>query len=154
MFIIRRVVERDLTPVRQLLREAQLNDQGVEDHLEHFFVVEYPGEKKEDQALVGAVGMEVYKPYGLLRSFVLERSSWNLKIGLQMIQILLSYAGHLKLSHVYLLAGASLPFFEQMGFTAISLDELPEEIRASPHLEHTVSQGTPMVYICFPTQQH
>jgi amino-acid N-acetyltransferase len=155
MFIIRRAVEQDLTSIRQLLQKMEVNDEGMEDHLSHFFVVEYLSEQqREDQPLMGVMGMEVYEPYALLRSFVLERASWNLKIGLQMMQILLSYAGHLQLSHVYLLAGDSLPFFEQMGFTAILREQFPEELQASLHLKKSSSQATPMAYTCFPALQH
>lgn len=154
MFVIRRAAERDLFQMRRLLIEAGLNDHGIEDHLQHFFVVESPGEKEKPPQIVGAIGMEVYNPYGLLRSFVLKRASWNPGIGVKLIHILLSYAGHLKLSHVYLLAGTSTSFFEQMGFTVIPFEDIPEGILESEHLERSASKGTPMVYACFPADQH
>jgi amino-acid N-acetyltransferase len=154
MFIIRRAMQRDVTSIKQLLGKMELQDQGMEDHLSHFFVVEYLGKNSSNPPLLGVMGMEVYEPYALLRSFVVERSSWNLKIGLQMIQILLSYANHLQLSHVYLLAGNSLPFFKQLGFTAILREQFPEEIQGSLHVKRSDVQATPMVYACFPTQQH
>ncbi|MFC7440076.1 GNAT family N-acetyltransferase [Laceyella putida] len=154
MFVIRRAIERDVFQVRKLLKEAGLNDKGINDHIEHFFVVEMPAEEGMTAQLVGAVGMEVYKPYGLLRSFVLERAPWNTKVGMNMIQILLSYAGKLRLSHVYLLAGASQEFFTQMGFSEIEHEKLPAEIQESEHVERSRERGTPMVYSCFPTRQH
>ncbi|MBA4495943.1 GNAT family N-acetyltransferase [Paenactinomyces guangxiensis] len=154
MFVIRRAAKRDIFQVRKLLNEAGLNDRGVDKHLEHFFVVESPGENGSAARITGAVGMEVYRPCGLLRSFVLERASWNPKVGLQLIQILLAYAGHLQLSHVYLLAGASASFFEQIGFAEVPFADLPEDISGSEHLEHTGPNGTPMVYACFPSGQH
>jgi amino-acid N-acetyltransferase len=154
MFIIRRAVEQDLSSIKQLLHKMELNDQGMEEHLSHFFVVEYLEEAREDQPLIGVMGMEVYEPYALLRSFVLERASWNLKIGLQMMQILLSYAGHLQLSHVYLLAGDSSPFFAQMGFTTILREQFPEEVQASLHVKRSDLQAIPMAYTCFPEQLH
>jgi N-acetylglutamate synthase-like GNAT family acetyltransferase len=154
MFVIRRAAKQDLFQMRRLLNEAGLNDHGIEDHLRHFFVVESPGEKENPPQIVGAIGMEVYRPYGLLRSFVLKRASWNPGIGVKLIHILLSYAGHLKLSHVYLLAGASASFFEEMGFSVIPFEEIPEDIQESEHMERTASKGTPMVYSCFPTDSH
>jgi amino-acid N-acetyltransferase len=157
MLIIRRAVQQDLTPIRKLLQNMELHDQGMEDHLSHFFVAEYLGEHSANpyQPLIGVMGMEVYAPYALLRSFVVERTSWNRKVGLQMMQILLSYADHLKLSHVYLLAGESLPFFERIGFTAIGREQLPENIYDSLHQQRSDVQSTPMMYTCWPiARQH
>lgn len=154
MFMIRRAVEKDLFQVKRLLREAEMNDKGLEEHLAHFFVVETVAESGNHAKIVGACGMEVYEPYGLLRSFVLERASWNSRVGLQLVHILLSYAGHLDLSHVYLVAGSTPAFFEQIGFSVISVEDLPEEIQTSDHIEQSISKGIPMVYACFPSRQH
>lgn len=148
MFVIRRAIERDVFQVRKLLKEAGLNDKGIEEHIDHFFVVEIPTEKGTTAQLVGAVGMEVYRPYGLLRSFVLERAPWNAKVGMNMIQTLLSYASQLRLSHIYLLAGASQEFFTQLGFTEIEYERMPAEIQESDHVERSRQQGKPMVYRC------
>ncbi|AUS10227.1 hypothetical protein C1X05_16220 [Laceyella sacchari] len=153
MFVIRRAIERDVFQVRKLLREAGLNDRGIDEHIDHFFVVEMPTDEGETPQLAGAVGMEVHGKYGLLRSFVLERAPWNTKVGMNMIQILLSYASKLRLSHVYLLAGASQEFFTQLGFSEIAFDELPADIRESEHVERSRNQGTAMVFSCVPSHQ-
>ncbi|SEM80294.1 GNAT family N-acetyltransferase [Lihuaxuella thermophila] len=154
MFVIRRAAERDLFQMRRLLNETGLNDHGMEDHLRHFFVVERPGGEEEPPEIVGAIGMEVYHPFGLLRSFVLKRASWNPAIGVKLIHILLSYAAQLKLTHVYLLAGTTTSFFEQMGFSVIPFADIPEDIQESEHMERCASKGTPMVYACFPNDPH
>jgi amino-acid N-acetyltransferase len=148
MFVIRRAEEKDLFRVRRLIKDAGLNDKGIEKHLSHFFVAE-TAEGEEMSQMIGVVGMEVHGPYGLLRSFVLERASWNPKVGLNMIGILLSYAKKLKLERVYLLAGASTSFFGELGFSEVAVQDLPEELMASEHLERSVFKGTPMVYTCF-----
>ena len=107
-----------------------MNERGVEESVEHFFVVEEIDEQDAGiSQLVGAVGMEVHEPYGLLRSFVLQGATWNPKIGLQLIEILLSYALKCKLSKVYMLAGDCNTFFEQIGFTSVEKDQLPQQIQ-------------------------
>lgn len=151
MFMIRHAVGQDLARVKELIQSAGMNDQGIDEGLQHFFIAENPA---QEPVLVGAVGMEVYAPYGLLRSFVLERGMTNLRVGLQMMQILLAYAGHLRLSHVYLVAGANPTFFEQLGFFQVSPEELPDEIQKSEHVQEVMKQGMLMVYSCFPSQPH
>jgi len=148
MHIIRKAVEQDLFQVRKLIKEAGLHDQGVEEHLEHFFVVEDRSESEDPPRLVGAVGMEVHEPYGLLRSFVLKRASWNKKVGVRMIEILLNHAANIRLKSVYLLAGDASPFFTQFGFEAVKKEDLPPPILKSDHVRRTVHQGIPMVFSC------
>lgn len=93
MFVIRQAEKKDLFQIRKLIKEVGLRDRGIEQHLQHFFIAEVPAENKgEVSPMVGVVGMEVYPPYGLIRSFVLERAPWNSKVGINMIQVLLSYA--------------------------------------------------------------
>jgi amino-acid N-acetyltransferase len=99
--------------------------------------------------LVGTVGIEVYPPYGLLRSFVLKKEVCNLKISLQMIEILLQYAASLALKEVYLFAKETSPFLMQMGFSKIAMEELPYPIVQS--LKSMGRQGIPMVYTCLNT---
>jgi amino-acid N-acetyltransferase len=149
MFAIRQAEEKDVFQIKRLLKDAGVNDKGVEDFIEHFFVVEEVDNEDADVSqMVGAVDMEVYEEYGLLRSFVLQRASWNPKVGLQLIEILLSYAQKCKLSEVYMLAGESNAFFEQIGFQEISKEALPEAIKNSSHLKRSIPNGTPMVYSC------
>ncbi|MBA4602945.1 GNAT family N-acetyltransferase [Thermoactinomyces mirandus] len=147
MFVIRQAEKKDLFQIRKLIKEVGLRDRGIEQHLHHFFIAEVPSVNEgKVSPMVGVVGMEVYPPYGLLRSFVLERAPWNSKVGMNMIRILLSYAEKMGLSHIFLLAGQSTRFFTQLGFVKTGQDDIPEELRQSEHLAKSISQGQPMVY--------
>lgn len=149
MFAIRQATEKDIFQIKRLLRDANVNEKGVEESVQHFFVVEEINEEDVGVSqMVGAVGMEVHGQYGLLRSFVLQRANWNPRVGLQLIDILLSYAVKSKLSKVYMLAGDCNAFFEQIGFSAVEKEELPEEIQCSTHMKRSIANGTPMVYSC------
>ncbi|MBD1372117.1 hypothetical protein IC620_07050 [Hazenella sp. IB182357] len=156
MFTIRKAKETDIFSVRRMLKEANINDMGIDQHIQHFFVVEVHAEEVDGEdvkaQMVGAVGMEVYKPYGLLRSFVLDRASWKSEIGLKMVEILLMYAEDKDLEQVYLFAGASSAFFEQIGFAKTTVSELPAEILESDHLKRTIHNGIPMMYKCHATK--
>lgn len=147
MFVIRQAEKKDLFQIRKLIKEVGLRDRGIEQHLQHFFIAEVPAENKgEVSPMVGVVGMEVYPPYGLIRSFVLERAPWNSKVGINMIQVLLSYAEKMGLSHIYLLAGQSTRFFTQLGFVKTGQEDIPEQLHQSEHLVKSMSEGQPMVY--------
>lgn len=148
MQIVRKATEADLSYIKQLIQEAGLDDAGVEKGLEHFFVVEDVCEWSDSPHLVGTVGMEVYPPYGLLRSFVLKKEAWNVKISLRMMEILLRYASDLSLKKVYLFARETTPFFSQMGFSKISPEELPSSIVRSQHGQRMGRQGIPMMFSC------
>lgn len=149
MFAIRQAMEKDVFQIKRLLRDANVNEKGVEESIQHFFIVEERDENDGNVSqMVGAVGMEMHGKYGLLRSFVLQRATWNPRVGLQLIEILLSYAVKCKLSKVYMLAGDCNTFFEQLGFTTVEKEELPEEIQNSMHMKRSIENGTPMVYSC------
>ncbi|MBA4548124.1 hypothetical protein H1R82_01455 [Thermoactinomyces intermedius] len=149
MFVIRQAEKKDLFQIRKLLKEVGLNDRGIEEHLDHFFIAELPaGGKGDVSQMVGIVGMEVYPPYGLIRSFVLERAPWNSKVGVHMIQVILSYAEQMGLSRIYLLAGQSTHFFSRLGFVKTGEEHLPEELHQSAHLKQSIHRGQPMVYTC------
>lgn len=149
MFVIRQAEKKDLFQIRKLLKEVGLSDRGIEEHLHHFFIAELPPEKEGGVSpMVGMVGMEVYPPYGLIRSFVLERAPWNSKVGVNMIQVIISYAEQMGLDRVYLLAGQSTQFFTRLGFVKTGEEHLPEELRRSSHLKHSIARGQPMVYTC------
>ncbi|MGA8942642.1 MAG: GNAT family N-acetyltransferase [Thermoactinomyces sp.] len=147
MFVIRQAEKKDLFQIRKLIKEVGLRDRGIEQHLQHFFIAEIPSQNKgEVSPMVGVVGMEVYPPYGLIRSFVLERAPWNSKVGVDMIRELLLYAEKMGLSRIYLLAGQSTRFFTQLGFVKMDQKEIPELLHQSEHLLKSMSQGQPMVY--------
>lgn len=146
MVIVRRAKPEDQIEIQRLLREANLDDDGLDEHLEHFFVVEISLDQEEDSQMVGTAGMEVYGSYALLRSLVIARASWNAKVSWQLIQILLSYAEHLQVEEVYLFAGGSVDWFQQLGFEKIPLADLPEKIRELHHVDKLIHKGTPLVF--------
>ncbi|SFI66973.1 GNAT family N-acetyltransferase [Thermoflavimicrobium dichotomicum] len=155
MFLIRRAQASDLHSVRHLLKRSKIKDQGIDQHLEHFFLVEQASEGEEHVKIVGMIGLEVYKPYGLLSSFILAKASWSAKIGIHLIKIILTYAETIQLLEVYLLAGHAADLFQQMGFEVITYEELPEEIRGTGHIQLCQEKdGVPMVYRVFKKKKH
>ncbi|TCS95576.1 GNAT family N-acetyltransferase [Hazenella coriacea] len=144
MLVIRKANREDLKGIQQLLVESGLYHHDLSEHLQHFLVVE----SSEGCEILGVAGMEVYHPYGLLRSFVLKREIWKPQIGLQLIQMLLMQAEKLKCDSIFLITNTLAPLFEPLGFSMIQKEELPESIRTSAHLNSSMSHGIPMVYHC------
>lgn len=148
MHIVRKATLNDLYSIKQMIQEAGIDDSGVEQGLKHFFVIEDVSKEGDSPFLVGTVGLEVYPPYGLLRSFVLKKEAWNVKVYLRMMEVVLTYASNLSLKQIYLFAKEASPLLEQLGFLEISPKELPDSIRASQHHQRMKKQAVPMMYPC------
>ena len=84
--VIRIATEKDLLPIQHLLAKASLSERGIEQNIENFLVVEDP-----DKKIIGTVGIEPIGKDGLLRSLVMASESWNAKIGLNFIELEVSY---------------------------------------------------------------
>ncbi|SDW40695.1 amino-acid N-acetyltransferase [Marininema mesophilum] len=139
MFTVCRAVTEDVDRIQEILRHAGLNEQGIEEHLPYFLVVEDPA--VEPVRLVGTAGMEVYGDRGLLRSFVMEKNSWNAKSAIELVEKVLNFARQSGLVEVYLLAGISGSIFEHFGFHSVEWEEIPEDIRNSEHLHQSELAG-------------
>lgn len=135
--VIRIATEKDLLPIQHLLAKASLSERGIEQNIDNFLVVEDP-EKK----IIGTVGFEPIENDGLLRSLVMSSESWNAKIGLDFIELAVSYGKQKGYETLYLLTNSSLPFFEYIGFRILEENEIPMHLRASEHFAQYVDGVT------------
>ncbi|MFC4077335.1 GNAT family N-acetyltransferase [Salinithrix halophila] len=145
MFTVRRAVSEDVERITGILRNAGVNEKGVDKHVERFLVVEDPS--VTPKRMVGTVGLEVYGDRGLLRSFVMDNQSWNARTGMELIELVLQFARKSGLSEIYLLAGISSNIFEYFGFRPLAWEDLPLDVRQSEHVHQSKTEGgQPMVY--------
>ncbi|QOY37252.1 GNAT family N-acetyltransferase [Anaerobacillus isosaccharinicus] len=135
--VIRIATAKDLLPIQHLLAKASLSERGIEQNIDNFLVVEDP-EKK----IIGTVGFEPIEKDGLLRSLVMSSESWNAKIGLDFIELAVSYGKQKGYETLYLLTNSSLPFFEYIGFRILEENEIPKHLRASEHFAQYVDGVT------------
>ena len=135
--VIRIATEKDLLPIQHLLAKASLSERGIEQNIDNFLVVEDP-EKK----IIGTVGFEPIENDGLLRSLVMSSESWNAKIGLDFIELAVSYGKQKGYETLYLLTNSSLPFFEYIGFRILEENEIPKHLKASEHFAQYVEGVT------------
>ncbi|OYD07998.1 GNAT family N-acetyltransferase [Paludifilum halophilum] len=146
MFTVRKATAEDIESITHLLRTAGTNDEGVDKHLDHFLIVEDP--RVQPPRIVGTAGIEIYGNRGLLRSFVMKTDSWNAKVALELIGVILAHTGRSGLKEVYLMAGIAQHIFEHFGFRSVEWEDLPESIRRSDHIQKMEKEaaGRPMVY--------
>ncbi len=125
-FGIRGALASDLERVTALLAAAELPIEGVADQFGAGYAV-----AEEAGQLVGAIGIERYGAYGLLRSavvaaaqrgkgigeaLVLERFDWSMRQGIQVL---------------YLLTTTAADYFPRFGFQPIARAEVPVEVQGS-----------------------
>lgn len=126
MPMIREAAEIDLPAVEALLAEAGLPLDGVREARPRFWVAEAETE------VVGAIGLEEYGDYGVLRSAVVEPGWREQRLGSELTRLLIDIARAERRSALYLLTEGAQEFFELFGFKRVERTEVPEEVRASP----------------------
>jgi amino-acid N-acetyltransferase len=141
--VIRLAAKKDIAEIVKLLKKGKLNAEGVEQHVDHFIVVE----KEETSELIGTAGLEVFPDgCGLLRSLVVAETAPS-RLGMDLIRILLQLADKQELREIYLLTRTSQSVFELVGFEQASWSSLPEQVRGSAHVQRVDPNiSTVMVY--------
>jgi amino-acid N-acetyltransferase len=111
--------------IRTLLDEAELPDEDFAHHLQHFWTA------KQNGALAGAVGLEIYGESGLLRSLVVNTAYRGQGLGIKLCEQIFAYARSQEVKELYLLTTTAANFFPKLGFIPIARDQVPPAIRAT-----------------------
>ena len=122
---IRVATPGDFAGVVRLLEAAGLPTAGLTPSLPDFLVAEESGR------IVGAVGLEVYGEYGLLRSAVVDASRRSSGLGTDLVESLLLRAETKGTREIYLLTTSAEGFFPRFGFAAIGRGEVAAPVQAS-----------------------
>jgi N-acetylglutamate synthase-like GNAT family acetyltransferase len=125
MVRVRAAQPTDLTEVEALLSQAGLPLEGVGEAFAHFFVAEVGGR------IVAAGGVEPYRPFGLLRSTVVDPEYRGLGLGATLVRHLLDDARGRGLSKVYLLTTTAPEYFAGLGFRPVKRAAVPLAVRQS-----------------------
>jgi len=120
----RRAKAADFTRIAQLLRDAELPLDGLKGH-ENFLLLCRNGR------VIGCAAIERYAQYGLLRSVALEPQERRHGLGRRLVQEALQQARRDGVAELILLTTTAAPFFERLGFRAITRAEVPQPVRAS-----------------------
>ena len=123
---LRPAAAKDLAAVRELLREAKLHLEGLEKQFGgHYAVAELEGK------LVGAMGIEVYGRYGLLRSAVVAPAHRGSGLGARLTRERIAWADARRIEALYVLTVTAAPFFARLGFVEVPRKSAPAEVQAS-----------------------
>jgi amino-acid N-acetyltransferase len=115
----------DRQAIVELLQSQKLPTQDLPARLENFMLV------KENGKIIGSVGLEIYKNYGLLRSLAVDASQQGNGLGKTLYKTALELAQQKKVQELYLITTTAAPFFKKLGFTQIKRTDAPAPIAAT-----------------------
>ena len=122
---VRRARPADRPAVERLLLEAGLPLDGVADAFGGYLVAEVNGD------VVGAIGLERYGGYALLRSGVVAAGWRGRGLGLRLTEAALVESRRGGAQAVYLLTTTAADYFRRFGFAAIDRAEVPPAVQRS-----------------------
>jgi amino-acid N-acetyltransferase len=109
----------------ELLKNEKLPVADLPGNLDHFFVAVI------DNEIIGAIGLEHYPPFGLLRSMVVRKDHRNQKVAAELVETLEQHAADLKIEWIYLLTETASPYFEKKNYQRVERTEVPDKIKQS-----------------------
>lgn len=131
--MLRHAATSDLEPLLAFLKANKLVLDGIEPHLQHFFV------RLENEKITASGGLEVYGNAALLRSVaVMPRAQGS---GTALVRHLLAYARSLGVQKVVLLTETAPDFFAKLGFEVVARNAVPEALKASVEFRGACAEG-------------
>lgn len=139
---IRKSKPVDFQFVKDLLIDAKLPIEGVNDQFENYFITEIQGTDK----IIGVMGWEQYGSFGLLRSAAIMPEFQNKGLGSKLVKEIHKDAKSKEIKRLYLLTETARNFSIKNGFKVINRSEAPEEIQQSQELlMHQCQSATVMM---------
>ena len=123
---LRAATAADLPSISALLSQSDLPTAGVAESLSGFTVAEHDGR------IVGTIGIETCcRRYALLRSTAVAPEYRQHGIGRRLVERAIADAEAKGFSALYLLTTTAERYFPSFGFTRVSRDVVPEEVKAT-----------------------
>jgi len=85
----------------------------------------------DQDKIVGAIGIEIYGKYGLLRSLVVKHECRNQGIANRLVEKLIEHAQKFYIETLILLTTTADKYFEKKEFQRIDRNEVPSEMKQS-----------------------
>lgn len=122
---IRGAVDSDLIAVETLLEANGLPTEGVSANFGKFIVA------VDGREIKGAVGLEEFGSYALLRSAVVAGNSRDRGIGTDLVNHIVDRAVASGVKELYLLTTTAEDYFPKFGFVRSSRDAVPPAVKQS-----------------------
>lgn len=114
----------------QLLESQKLPFEDLPTGLNNFYAA------VEDDQVVGLIGMELYGPYGLLRSMVVHPEFRNRQIAENLVRQIEEKAASAGIVSMFLLTETAENYFSRKGYEKISREEVPADVKSSSEFSH------------------
>lgn len=109
--------------VTSLLKEADLLTEDLPAGLPDFLLA------RQEGALVGVAGMELYREVGLLRSIAISPDHQGKGIARKLVEQLLANADKQEVKAVYLITTTADHYFDRYGFELVNREQVPDTIQ-------------------------
>jgi amino-acid N-acetyltransferase len=126
MYSILNAAQVDLKAINLLLSAENLPVVEANEMAPYYFKVQ-----TKDNIKIGAIGLELYGKFGLLRSLVVDKNHRDNGIANLLITEVFKVAQKLDLFEMYLLTTTADKYFLKKGFKIVSRNETPDEIKSS-----------------------
>ncbi len=120
----------DRSKIIELLNTANLPVGDLPASLENFFVA------IDNDNIIGAIGLEVYGKYGLLRSLIVHPDHRKQSVAGKLIHELENNACDAGLEAIYLLTETAPAYFEKKGFMRVLREDVPAAVQRSSEFSH------------------
>lgn len=121
--ILKQAQNSDLSGLVQLLHAAGLPVEDLPGDLTHFIVA------KQDNQIIGSVGLEILGSYALLRSLAVDATWQGKGVGAALYQAVVRMAREKSIEYLYLITTTADQYFKKLGFGKIDRANVPEVIR-------------------------
>ena len=116
----------DLFRINQLLESEHLPVVDPKEFTNYFYKV-----TNDQNTTIGAIGLEIYGNYGLLRSMVVDKNYRNKGIANLLVEQIMEISKGLDLHEVYLLTTTADKYFLRKGFEVKKRENCPVKIKES-----------------------
>lgn len=130
-FKIAKAKKSDRGAIVALLQMTGLPPDGIEPHLETFFVIKHPEAGTEPESLIGSIGLEVYGKSALLRSFAVHPDFRGIGIGTRLVKRTIETAKDMGITRLFLLTDTAEEYFKKKGFAVVTRNQVPEDMKQS-----------------------
>ena len=131
----------DRSRVGSLLEESRLPLAGISESLDGFFVAE------RGAHIIGAIGLERYGDYGLLRSAAVSESARGEGVGRALVERVIEAARGAGLAGVYLLTTTAEGYFPSFGFTRVSREAVAAPVTQSVEFADACPASAAVFYL-------
>ena len=143
------MTEPDREVARQLLRASKLPLDGFDAPHVTALVA-----RDDGGAIVGSAAIEVYREAALLRSVAVADSHRGRGLGQELTRAALALARERGLGAVYLLTETAAAFFPKFGFTPVSRDAIPADVKTSVEFTTTCPASAQVFQLLFKGVPH